>query len=161
MLNFNVTKDPTAIEKLFCEPFSQLINYPLSKEQGEILFSLFLCDIKETQEIEYPFLIKLIKKRLETFTFKLNQLNAILFIAIVSETPGKAVMYLTYLQWWSKKNGINNITLDILCEKIFPLGIPSNEDLNQLWNETKVSCPTGHLYSDNLIDYSTAMKSIL
>jgi hypothetical protein len=29
------------------------------------------------------------------------------------------------------------------------------------FNVTKVSYPTGHLYSDNLIDYSTAMKSIL
>jgi hypothetical protein len=67
------------------------------------------------------------------------------------------VMYLTYLQYWAKIHEEREITFDLFCERIFPLGFPKEEDLHNLWNNQKVRVESG---SDNLLDYSIALTSI-
>jgi hypothetical protein len=161
---FEMTKDSTAIEILFCEEFKKLKQQPLSVDGMSLLISL--CLNKDSAvvipEKEKPFLIKLIESRIKNcFTFTYKDIRFILFIAYLTESPGKAVMFLWYIQYWAFKNNKREITLELLCSEIIPNGFYSDEDLNKLWGSQKVITPNdGGFDSDNLLDYSDAGMSI-
>jgi len=160
MLKNKTTLQPDAIEKYFCEPFDQATRCPMDEETTKFLMQLLIVkEMKEMPEKKKPFLIKMIEQRIKgSFSFKITDNRLIAFIAVISETPGKAVMYLTYLQYWCRKNNIKVIDLDKFCE-IFPMGFPDDETLHSIWDGQKVECKNGYS-SDNLLDYQSAMKSI-
>jgi hypothetical protein len=90
----------------------------------------------------------LIEARLQLFQYKIEDHRLILFLSLMAQSPGNAVMYLWYLQYWSKKNGfVYSITLENLCE-LFPMGFPSLDDMSKIWDSQKV-----HLKPDNLVDH--------
>lgn len=158
MLNPETTKQSDAIEVLFCEPFEKLERFPMSTELTQDLVRLYVSKNIEIAEDEKPFLFRLIEKRVKhLYTFEIQDHRLILFLCILTESPGKAVMYLTYLQYWCKKNNVTKLTFDVFCEKIFPHGFPKESDLDELWNKQKVE-PNGG--NDNLLDYHTALTSI-
>lgn len=162
MLTLEDTQKPDAVEKIFCEPFEKLKMHPMSKDVSEILVKLLLYKgaFKELPDKEKPFLYQVIEKRIKyCFTFNIEDPRLILFLAIVAESPGTAVMYMAYIQYWCKKNGVEVLDLDTFCEKIFPWGFPNEDDLHKLWDEQKVNRKGTH-GSDNLLDYETAYKSI-
>ena len=111
-------------------------------------------------EAQKPFLYKLIEKRLEhCFTYKITDARLLLMMVLICQTPGIAVMYMAYLQYWCKKNFSESIDLDVFCEKIFPWGFPGDDDLHKLWDSQKVE-QNGPGSSDNLLDYSMAYQTI-
>lgn len=158
MLQTKLIKQKNAIEKYFCEPFEKAPRLPMNEENSQYLIQLLLT--KATTEIpekEKPFLIKVIESRLNAFSYVIKDGRLILFIAIISRTPGTAIMYLTYLQYWSKKHDCREIDLEKFCY-IFPEGFPNKNELSQIWNGQKVH--TDGIGSDNLLDYQSAMISI-
>ncbi len=164
MLEHEITKQPDAIEVHFCKPFDELKRHSMDSETFKMLAQLLLIPKNGTfSDDDKPFLVQLIEKRIPgCFTFQINDERLIMFLAVLTETTGSAVMYLTYLQYWCKQKNIKEIDLDIFCQRIFPEGFPSKEDLHALWDKTKVGGkPDGsHRGSDNLVDYQSAMKSI-
>lgn len=166
------TQNPSAIEKLVCEPMSKLTMQPMNNELSEVLLKLMFLksdDIKIADiQKDYPLylLYQIIQKRIEhLFTYDIADRRLILFLCFLSETPGKVVLYLWYLQWWCHKNGETIISLDLFASRIFPMGFPSDEDLQTLWYSAKVMRPEKQdgliPSSDNLLDYASAGKSIL
>ena len=152
--------DPNAIEEIVCKKMEKLTTVRMTNELSSILIQLMLVPkdkpFKIPQE-EKPFLFQVIEKRIEIcFTFKTQDDRLILFLAALSVTPGIAVMYLWYLQYWCSKNDVKEIDLDILCSRIFPNGFFKEEDLSEIWDEQKVKSEG----SDNLLDYQTAGESI-
>lgn len=163
MLEHKTTKQPDAIEIHFCKPFDELKRHPMDSETFNMLAQLLLIPKDGTFPNEdKPFLVQVIEKRIPgCFTFTTNDERLILFLAFLTETPGSAVMYLTYLQYWCKQKNVKEIDLDIFCKRIFPIGFPSRQELSSLWDKTKVGRDEeGSRGSDNLIDYQSAMKSI-
>lgn len=162
MLKLSDTKQPDAVEKIVCQPLEKLKRYRMSDDIAEMLVKMMLY--KEAfknipDDKEKPFIYKLIAKRIECcFTYKIEDPRLILFLAMISETPGKAVMYLAYLQYWCNKSGVQLLDLDTFCERIFPFVFPSDDDLHKLWDSQKVNRDSGG--SDNLLDYGTAYQSI-
>ena len=154
-----ITKQENAVEKYFCEPFDKAQGVPMSNEIKEVLMQLLMAkEIRELPEQKKPFLIKVIEGRLKTsFSFSIKDRRLILFIATISQTPGTAIMYLTYLQYWCKKNETEEIDLDEF-RKIFTMGFPSKKDLEKIWDGQKVLREKEG--SDNLLDYQSAMLSI-
>jgi hypothetical protein len=155
--------DPEAIEKLFCIPFNKLRSHPMDEETTGLFLQLTFSGEHGKEvvipEKEKPFLYKVIESRVKgAFTFILNDSRLIMFLCVIAKTPGTAIMYLTYMQYWAKQKNVNQITFDIFARDIFPMGFPSNEDLHLLWNAIKVKRENGG--SDNLLDYQSAMKSI-
>lgn len=43
-----------------------------------------------------------------------------------------------YLKLWNREKQAKEITLKMFCEQIFKMGLPSIEDVNKLWDKTKV-----------------------
>ncbi len=160
MLQSKITKQKNAVEKYFCKPFDKAQRVPISKENTEILMQLLMAKgALKIPEKEKPFLVKVIEGRLKTsFSFSIRDSRLTLFIAIISQTPGTAIMYLTYLQYWCKKNETEEIDLEKFCE-IFPMGFLSKKDLEKIWDGQKVQSKDFSI-SDNLLDYQSAMLSI-
>ncbi len=124
------------------------------------MINLLLIKDLNIEEKERPFLFKVIEKRVEHFySFKINDHKLILFLCLLTESPGMAVMYLSYLQYWCKKSNIAILDFDVFCERIFPWGFPEKKQLSELWDNLKINTG-GKLPSDNLLDYSTALNSI-
>jgi len=149
-----------AIENLFCKKFEKLPRHQMTEDVSKIFIQL--CFSKRNDivipEDKKPFLYKLIEKRLSLFTYEIKDSRIILFLAMVAQTPGTAVMYLTYLQYYCKKHNIREITFDNFSMEIFPMGFPSDEDLHTLWEETKVKRNEGG--AANLVDFIGSLKSI-
>lgn len=160
MIDIEITNQEDSIEKLFCEPFEKLKPVPMTKENTGLLLKLLLGNKEyKLPEDEKPFILKVIESRAKSsFTFKLNDQRLSLFMTLLCDSPGAAVMYLTYMQYWCKKNDVKEPDIETLCE-MFPYGFPSNDDLYKAWTNQKIR-REGVPGSDNLLDYSKASKSI-
>jgi len=148
-----------SIENVFCEKFSKLQQHPMDFVHTKLLASILINSLKniKLEEEEKPFLFKLIEKRLSVlYDYNLTN-DVILWLSYLSANPAIAVMYLTYLQYWSAKNNIDTIDIDQFCH-IFPDGYPSNDDLHKLWDEQKIL--DNKTFQDNLLDRPNALISI-
>ncbi len=133
----------------------------MDTEVGGILIQLMLAGKNFTiPQKEKPFLFQVIEKRITACqTFSTSDFRLILFLATISETPGSAILYLWYIQYWCFSNSVKEIDLDIFCSKIFPNGFLSKTKLQQIWDVQKVvNHPIGT--SDNLVDYNSCANSI-
>lgn len=63
-----------------------------------------------------------------------------LFIAFLCTGGGFAfpLCIYYYMKLWNRDNKVLTITLKTFCDKIFPTGFPSKEDVFTLWDKTKV-----------------------
>lgn len=158
MLDKKEIENPRAIEENVCLKIKSLRTFPMSENDTEILCMLLMSNNRNPviPQEQKPFLYQLIEKRLEVvLKFKINDSRLILFLMQVTETPGKAVMMLWYLQWWCHTKNMTELDLDTFCRDIFPMGFPSDEDLSKVWNEQKI------IGAGNLVDYTSAGQSIL
>jgi len=145
MLEPEITTQPDAIERLFCKPFKSLARHEMDKETTDMLIRLLMAkpttleDAPITEE-DKPFVYKLIEKRIKyALTFRITDSRLMVFLAVLCKSAGSAVMYLTYLQYWCKKNNVKELDLDTFGKRIFPMGFPSQEDMSELWDKTKIS----------------------
>ena len=155
--DFKLQDQPDAVEKYFCEDFEKLPRHPMDDFLSKTLIALaYGGESREMTipEAEKPFLYKLIEKRIRyCFTFSILDERLLLFLTAVAQTPGKAIMYLTYMQYWAKRHKQFVITFDDFCMKIFPHGFPNDEDLHDVWVKQKIK-------NGNLLDFQSAMVSI-
>ncbi len=156
--------NPNAIEELFCKEFEKAELFELDQDAFEITQKL-LADGPYTDshlnEKDKSQVMRLIQLRLPvSFTFFIKDFRAVIFLTMVAESPGNAIMYLTYIQYWLHKHGFEKeVTLEILCHDIFPNGFPSKKFLNELWYKLKVTHPNGNNIV-NLLDCAKASLSI-
>jgi hypothetical protein len=171
MLNHLVNKEIDAVEKYFCIPASEMQKSYFTDEQAQFTQNLIhkvgndIVDQvkKEKNDDEYKLIAKLcvvIQSRLSFYhSYVINDQKLLFYIAVIASTPGNIVMYLTYIQWYAKKNNVKEIDLTIFCTDIFPDGFFSPEQLNELWEGQKLD-PDSSKPSSNLLDYSMAAISI-
>ena len=158
MLEKVETENPKAIEDVIAK-FGKLKCNEMDGFKSKTLVGLMLMPKLEMREEEKPFLVKVMEKRIEhCFTFSTKDQRLLLFLAVVSERVGTAIMYLWYLQYWCFKNNVRELTLDIFCQKVFPYGFPSNDTIETIWDAQKVK--RDGMESDNLLDYASAGSSI-
>lgn len=161
MLQYSETQNPKAIEENVCRPMRNSQCKEMDRDLFELLGSLVIA--KENIPIpqkEKPFLFQIIEKRVEhCFQFIFTDNRPVLFLCAIAETPGSAILYLWYLQWWCANHDIKEVSLELFCERIFPMGFPSKEDLHKIWDNQKVKSKEGSI--NNLIDYASAGQSLL
>lgn len=146
------------VEKV-CLPIEKARKHELDKELTEFLILLYTKQdgpiIDSIPPDEVPFLINVILKRIKgCYTFTCNDHRVILFLASAAETPGTAVMFLWYIQYWCFTNKVKEINLELLAMRIFPYGFPSKTDLQTIWAGQKTS------EGKNLVDINLAGNSI-
>lgn len=153
--------DDSAIERHFCVPMEQLKRHPMDDESAELLIRLMLSGVKTgvLTEEDKPQIVKLIEKRIAAaHTFRIVDERLLLFMLCFAPTPGLAVMYIWYMQYWCHKNGRKEIDLEVFCQQIFPHGFPSESDMSKLWYDIKIS---NNGTTVNLLDVFGAGTSIL
>jgi len=134
---------------------------PADNELMETLMRVYLAKGLNIPDKEKPFLFQVIEKRLQyCFTIKIEDQRLILFLCALAESPGSAIMYLWYLQYWCFVNEVKELNLELFCEKIFPMGFFSKIDLSKIWDSQKVLRDRNDNGSDNLVDYASAGMSI-
>ena len=150
---------PNAVEEIFCKPFAEL-PCQITDHVGRSMYRAMFCDVREIEEnltFFQRWQLKQIKARIEDYLSITVDDRSVVYITLVSDRIAVAVMYLTYIQYWAKTNGVHRVTLRMLKEKVFPNGHPNEGTLKQIWYKQKVSHDTG---SDNLLDHAKAMLSI-
>lgn len=163
------------IEELFCIPFKALQQYPMDDETTEMLLKLFLSDNQghkmNIPQSEKPTLYQIIETRIEAcYQFKIESEQLILFLCQICKTPGKAIMYLWYFQYYCFTNNIKVLKFEHFIN-MFAIGFPSDTDLGNLWSNCKsynVQETVKKIYNineevpfkDNMLDYSPAGKSM-
>lgn len=162
-LSYEQTKNPNAVEENFCKDMDKATRVEMDEETTKTLIQLMMSrpvPLSSVAKKDKFFLFELIEKRVEhCFTFKITDARVIVFLALISESAGTAIMYLTYLQYRLKKVNRTELTLDYLCELFPHIFIPKSE-LQDIWDRQKISKPSSIFGSDNLLDYQSAMKSI-
>lgn len=164
MLPVTEALNPNAIEIHVCKKIEICPKEELSKEDGSLLFQLLFLSknapLAEITEKDKPFLYQVIEKRIKfCFDYQINDVALLLFLTSIAKNPAVGVMYCWYLQYWAKANNVKEINLMTFCEKIFPMGFPSETQMSSIWQGQKVQREKNG-GSDNLIDYSTAGKSL-
>ncbi len=157
-LDYIETKNPHAIETIVCQEIL-LIPHVKMDEETRMLMALLLSEKNSINipEKEKPFLYAVIEKRVtHCFTIQITDSRLLLFLAFIAKSPGVAILYLWYLQYWCFNSNIRKLDLETFCE-IFPMGFPTDLELRRIWNSQKVDREAG---SDNLVDYSSAGMSI-
>lgn len=159
MLQEEQALSPDAIENIVCKPMEKLKRFPMDQDTTGVFVQLCLMPKEfSIPEKEKPFLYSVIEKRIEhCYTFTIKDARLILAIAMLSETPGSAVLYLWYLQYWCKQNDVKELSLDQFCSDVFPFGFPSKDDLHTIWNSQKIA---GKDQSYNLVDRSQSGLSV-
>lgn len=160
MINYSDLKDDT-IENTIISLMKNSPKFQMDTDLGGILISLLVGGKNfSIPHKKKPFLTQVIEKRISaSHTFSTSDFRLILFLASVSETPGCAILYLWYIQYWCYSNKIKEIDLDIFCNRIFPNGFLSQKNLQKIWDNQKViNAPK--FSSDNLVDYNFCGNSI-
>ena len=157
-----------SIEELFDKHFpnvtpNQSMTEPMDEELSELLLALILSKKFEIPKKEQPWLFELIEKRLDmsfTFTIKPEDKHKfMIYLCTLTESPGNAVVYLWYLQYYCAKKNIKELSFQHINMNIFPLGYFKKETLKQIWNSQKVIKENPDS-QDNLFDIGMAGESI-
>jgi hypothetical protein len=162
-----LTKDqqnnPNATETHFCIPLSKFVPIPLTEDQTKFMLIVGMAKEDKLPQMEKDFremcwFYEAIDKRLKAmFSYKMD-VKSKLVLCSWCETIGDLAIYLTYIQYKCKERNIKDLDLDALAH-IFPMGIFDRKFVKTVWDGQKVE--RGEGYSDNIIDYPNALKSIL
>lgn len=81
------------------------------------------------------------------------------FMGMASNTFGEVTIYANYLQYQAHKHNQKRLDIQFVSTYVFPMGFPSKETLQKVWDMQKVERKEmGD--SDNLLDWFECQKSI-
>lgn len=161
MLDKSVLSEENFIYEYFIKNFEEALknqNKPLTRDAFNLLTQLLLVPHKPyvfREHDDMPFVAKMMMKRAEVMlTVKIDDARFVLFLAYMAETPGKAVMWITYLDWYCIQNNIEVLSFEEFIRKVIPHGYPDDTALRTVWEAQKINIPM----QDNLVDYYSSKK---
>lgn len=162
MLNNEVTKQTDALERHLCHALDKCERFQMNESQTEYLMGLILApekDFSAQDGLKNVWQYQALIKRAEHCLTATFDNRVLFFIVILCEGAiGSCIMYLYYIQYLAKKKGLKHVSFEEFCEKFFPMGFMSDEDLHKVWDDCKVKREGNG--RDNLIDYGQASLSI-
>lgn len=125
----------------WCLKFEAACNNELKPEVSEFLYLLVLEDCKDgtTLDITDCVISRIIKHRADVLELILSK-SLIEFLTGICETPAHVSMYLAFI-----KHKTNFCDLRKFSTTICPMGLPTKEQLDELWDMQKLG-------SRNLLD---------
>lgn len=134
-----------------CKEIGENLNNPMNEDESMTLLGLLDMDdetvfkmVNHPKNTQLKFLYDVIKSRVENqFEYSLSPAS-IVFLAFISQTPGKAIMYLWYIQYKTylpQYKSLRNtpISMEDMCKYIIPNGVLSAEKDHEIWQKQKVS----------------------
>lgn len=162
-----LTKDqqtnPSAIETHFCIPLSKFTPIELTEDLMKFMLILGMAKEDKLPQMEKDFaemcwFYPAIDKRLKSMYSYTMDTKSKLVLCSWCESIGDMVIYLTYIQYKCKQRNIKHIDLEELAYT-FPVGIFDRDFMRTIWEGQKIE--KGEGYSDNLVDYPSALISLL
>lgn len=166
---------PNAIEQ-WCKEVERLEVSPLTDDQMGTLLKCHLLSEKLDNDKEVLALIESKNAGLLSalwlrvkfcHTYKITVSAAIFISETIVTNFGMSTMVANYLQYMAFKYKQKEITLDFICQKVWPFGFPTSEQWGQMWDKQKLDrdflCEHQspcYLGSDNGLDNSEFAKSI-
>ena len=86
-------------------------------------------------------------------------LAACLFMGQGCNSFGEVTIYANYLQYQAHRHNVKRVDIRFIGMYVFPMGLPSKEILQKVWDMQKVIRKDA-FDSDNLLDYGICQKSI-
>jgi hypothetical protein len=166
MLKIETTLEENAIEHYVSKKINKLKKYPFSKDGFKLLTILMLTEDNKLDNdiadiIKKSLGLQIFKTRLESLGYEISNKCVIVFSDAIL-TPGIAVLYVYFIAYKMKQHNLQKLEINELCSHIIPMGLPSQQDLNIIWDEQKVErLNDGTFNSDNLVDYETAAQSLI
>ena len=149
--------------ELWCEEVKKRCNTRITEENSKVLITCLLNKDKIDEDEEVMKLLEggksyasVLWKRIKygAFTYTITP-SAIMFLDEYLTDFGVTTMMSAFLQGMSHKLKAKEITIDTIARDIFPFGVPSEKDWNELWDMQKVKD-----VPDNMLDHSKAYESV-
>lgn len=148
---------------------------PLTEEGSRIVMGLLLSDHSKLKEIAFSndsdFQsmqgLQIMIRRLETLSTVKLTVGAAVFISLAISNPGQAVLYAYYIHRKCDPDQI--IGIDYVAEKLFPWGMISDKQHEELWDAQKLWTEEEQKEAkklqqygvhDNLLDYVGTWKEV-
>ena len=148
---------------------------PMTPEETRIFMNLMLTDdpnismdvneldkktdfYKHFKPLVESFVAKVFLGRLKSLTTHRITVGALIILMQYMKSPGNCVMYVYYIN--SKLAPNTLIDINVIAMDLFPWGMFSDEQLNDIWDAQKVRSTDGldewncHGSHDNLLDYN-------
>lgn len=165
-----------AVEK-WAEEVAKYCTSKLTIEQSEYLITIMMSgeqmeDDKLVKEMASKGYAKAIIERFERFGMSISNTAAI-FLSTCVKSFGEVAMVTAYVKYcfykfyYGKRIAKGSVTVDWLCSSCFPMGIPTREDWDRLWDLQKLDAEElkmqRSMYKDapdNVLDYNGAYTTI-
>lgn len=107
----------------------------LEKEDTEMKSDFWKMD---SEDVRVPVPMRMFIKHAEGRELKISK-PALVFLAFseVVQTPGEISMYCTAMKQWQIEHQGIEITMEVLGMQLFPMGFPTHETLDELWDIMK------------------------
>lgn len=153
--------NPNALADIFKE-MSQAKKGPMNSEQANCTISLMLGNNESVDkmyaDLNQHFPLNAFFARCNTMPIKYSKkLLCWLGVLHLDANIGGLLLVGYYLQWFIHDKNIpadKEVTLDFVCEHVFPFGVFSKETIHEFWDKQKVMARP-----DNLIDHPSACLS--
>ena len=149
----------------------------LTHEQAETMVGLFLNahEIDKDEELKKKCedpkeggILSMIVNRCKSCGFEITR-SAVLFLSMFVDRPGNVTMAVAYIRYRLRDAYSNNkVDIGFLSTRCFPMGVPSEKDWQELWeeqkldfNELKIQRKIHKFAPDNVLDYRSAYQSIM
>lgn len=160
---------PTAVEE-WAKEFEHCKHRELNDQEVSVLMNVVFHskdidnDKKLRTQIEQEpnTIAHIVYNRTKSHSYNLTT-SALILTELVVKNFGISTMLCAYMQYKAHKLGINTITAEIFCREIIPFGIPTDNELQRLWDLQKVKLEdrSTDFSSDNGLDYKITYESIM
>lgn len=165
--------EPTAVEE-WAKEFERAKKRQLTKEETIMCMNALFSEDKLNEDKEVLELLEG-KSNLSIATVVHKRVNAChtytitptvaLLSEIVAKSFGDSTMFCAYFQYKAHQLGIKTINAEIFCRDIFPWGVPTEDELQRLWDLQKLDPEflkkRKSFESDNGLDYKETYESIM
>lgn len=165
--------EPTAVEE-WAKEFECCNKRKLTKEEFNMFMNAIFGEDKINKDKEVLDLLEgkpqasmatVVYKRINArHTYVITPTVALL-AEIVAKNFGASTMLCAYLQYKAHQLGVRTINTKVFCCDIFSLGIPTDDELQRLWNLQKLDpdlLKNRKMFEpDNGLDYKQTYKSIM
>lgn len=123
-------------EMLACE--GQPMSREIAEEMACLLFFEKDSEPLDAEKLKDEAIYKIAKARTELAGVPINDYALLMINTISAGRPGTAIMYVAALKAISKRNGGDQVTVSMICNKNgFAMGFPSEDDLRRIWGGQK------------------------
>lgn len=146
---------------------------PLEEEEASLMMQVVLSLLEDNEdwefdidkgsitnkggeEVEIPWICRMIRKRIvaENLKIKISQQAYFILMIVTESNPGKAMFTLHKIGNFFERRESQNwlVTSQILMAELFPFGIPTEEAWGKWWDGQKTPPGSKKSWSDNMVD---------